>query len=83
LRAKCCSWVSHYIVEDGPFARAFKAFRFDETALYRDLWGDKETKERRYKTKYACPGCEMNVWGKPDLRIACIECERELIADDS
>lgn len=75
--------VSHYIVENGPFAQAFKNFCFDENALYRDLWGDKERKERRDKTKYSCPGCELNAWGKPNIRLACLECELELKADEA
>lgn len=31
----------------------------------------------RKKTKYSCPGCKANVWGKPDLKIRCVECEME------
>lgn len=26
------------------------------------------------KTKYTCPGCEVNVWGRPGLQIRCDEC---------
>ena len=26
------------------------------------------------KTKYACPGCKVNVWGKPNLKIICGSC---------
>lgn len=29
----------------------------------------------RKKTKYTCPECKINVWGKPNLRIRCEECE--------
>ena len=28
----------------------------------------------RNKTKYTCPGCQVNVWGKPDLKIRCEGC---------
>ena len=26
------------------------------------------------KTKYTCPSCKANVWGKPELKIRCDEC---------
>ncbi len=28
----------------------------------------------RKKTKYCCPGCQVNVWGRPSLRIRCEDC---------
>lgn len=33
----------------------------------------------RKKTKYFCPGCKANVWGKPELKIRCENCD-ELFA---
>jgi hypothetical protein len=27
------------------------------------------------KIKYTCPGCEANVWGKPDLNVKCGDCD--------
>lgn len=32
----------------------------------------------REKTKYTCPGCEANVWGKPGLNLLCGECKETL-----
>lgn len=29
----------------------------------------------RNKTKYSCPTCRANVWGKPDLKIRCDTCD--------
>jgi hypothetical protein len=29
----------------------------------------------RKKTKYSCPSCKANVWGKPKLEIRCVACE--------
>lgn len=31
----------------------------------------------RIKTKYSCPSCKANVWGKPGLKIQCVDCEKE------
>lgn len=30
------------------------------------------------RNKYTCPGCELNVWGKPGLRVVCGDCEMPL-----
>lgn len=42
---------------------------------------DEQTRKRmklrtpaRNKTKYTCPGCQTNVWGRPGLQIRCDEC---------
>lgn len=37
---------------------------------------------RSGKTKYTCRGCGINVWGKPGLKLACLDCDIELINID-
>lgn len=32
-------------------------------------------KVAKRKTKYTCPSCEANVWGKPDMHIMCGDCD--------
>ena len=32
----------------------------------------------REKTKYTCPGCGVNVWGKPALNLLCVDCNETL-----
>lgn len=36
---------------------------------------------RSNRDKYTCPGCGLNAWGKPGLRIACSDCELSLVVD--
>ncbi len=36
--------------------------------------GEKEAK-RKSKSKFTCPGCECNAWGKEDLNLKCGECD--------
>lgn len=31
--------------------------------------------KKKNKSKYTCPGCRTNLWGKPGLNIACGKCE--------
>lgn len=37
-----------------------------------------KTGNRSNRSKYSCPGCLMNVWGKPGLRILCGDCDEHL-----
>lgn len=39
--------------------------------------GPKKT-DASNRVKYNCSSCRMNVWGKPDLRISCMDCDRPL-----
>lgn len=83
--------VSHYIVEDGPFARAFAEF---EQLGMNELFGDRlrisesdaakkdREKKKASKTKFTCPGCELNAWAKPDARIMCGDCETPMEPED-
>jgi predicted SprT family Zn-dependent metalloprotease len=49
---------------------------------YKDLLPDKaffsSPFNKNAKSKYQCPSCRLNVWAKPNIRLLCIECEREL-----
>ncbi len=40
----------------------------------------KKAAEKNKKVKYSCPGCEINVWGKPELNLHCNDCEQDLTA---
>lgn len=31
------------------------------------------------KLKYTCPGCNLNVWGKPGLKVRCEDCDERLV----
>lgn len=33
----------------------------------------------KVKSKYSCPDCKLNVWGRSKLRLSCLECSSELI----
>jgi hypothetical protein len=71
--------MSHYVLPNGPFAQSFAelaatGWRLNlESAPHAGLDGG-----RRSKTKFSCPDCGQNAWGKPDLWIACILCGLEM-----
>ena len=76
--------VSHYIEAGGRFEKAFgklpKTYRLPWTCDEPDAATKKKAKQKN-KVKYSCPGCAANVWGKPGLGIACLECEEQFRED--
>jgi hypothetical protein len=69
-----------YVLPDGPFSTTFAAlaasgWRLNLQSTPRPgAQGNPSTS----KTKFSCPGCGQNAWGKPDLAIACIPCGRQM-----
>jgi hypothetical protein len=65
--------VSHYIIKDGPFAKAYAELA--KTGFKLD-WQSKppEPKQRQSKTKFSCPTCGQNTWAKPDAQLICGIC---------
>jgi hypothetical protein len=75
--------MTHYIEEGGPFAKAFEAMPDDWLLPFIGLAPLKETAKGQSKTKFTCPGCGVNVWGKPDLRVMCVDCQEEFQSHES
>lgn len=75
--------MTHYIEDQGKFAGAY-AQLVDQG--FKLSWSDRaaegggSTAPRTTRIKYTCPGCALNIWAKPDIRVACLECESELMA---
>ena len=74
--------MSHYIVDDGPFAVACQALLDKGLTI---TWTDRasegqggQPKARDTRTKYTCPVCKLNAWAKPGIALVCGECEEEL-----
>ena len=55
------------------------------TIPWQAITGDEDTarKKAASKTRYSCPGCELNAWAKPGVRLVCFECEVELLVEKS
>ena len=69
--------MSHYILEDGPFADAAAQLLATGFALHwQSTWPEAlRIAKRRSKTKYTCPQCDQNAWAKPDAALLCGVCE--------
>jgi len=70
--------VSHYIADEGKFARSCAALLADGFTLpYIEIQEQGETgkKKAASKTKYTCPSCNLNAWAKPDTRLKCADCD--------
>jgi predicted SprT family Zn-dependent metalloprotease len=72
--------VSHYILTDGPFTKSFAAlqatgWRLDLESAPRP---GSSTRGLSSKTKFTCPECGQNAWGKPRLEVWCKSCSLAL-----
>jgi hypothetical protein len=71
--------VTHYIIPDGPFTKAFATlaatgWKLNLQSAHRP--GPKGGTNS--KTKFTCSSCGQNAWGKPDLEITCTPCRIEM-----
>jgi predicted SprT family Zn-dependent metalloprotease len=76
--------MTHYIEQGGVYQKAFEqlmqdGFTIPWQALTRDEV--KAAKKRASKTKYTCPCCGLNAWGKADIHLVCGDCEEVLEAE--
>jgi hypothetical protein len=65
-----------YVIPGGPFSTAFaklaaSGWRLNLQSTPRPGAQGNPTAS---KTKFTCPSCGQNVWGKPDTLVACIPC---------
>lgn len=75
--------MTHFIAKDGKYSELIKKFFQTNSPLnYQDkpliTLGGKAGKS---KTKYTCPKCATNAWGKPNLLITCGLDKAEFIAN--
>jgi len=76
--------MSLYIDAGGPFDIACAALIADGFVVkYVDLFGDRDSakKKAESKTKYTCPNRGLNAWSKPDIHLACQDCEQLMLPD--
>jgi predicted SprT family Zn-dependent metalloprotease len=71
--------VTHYIIPDGPYARAYAklasiGFRLNWQSL---PFSAERKKKAASKTKYTCPTCGTNAWAKPETVLICGTCYDE------
>ena len=64
--------MTHYVAEDGPFARAFAARAF--AVPYFDRASESAVTRGKRKVAYTCEVCEDKVWGKPEVLPHCGKC---------
>lgn len=78
--------MSHYIVKGGAFSASCSRLLKSGYKIQAQARGEgvsaRAALKRASKTKYTCPGCGLNAWGKPDILVACIECELPLEAEE-
>jgi SprT-like family len=80
--------MSHYIIEGGVFDRAFEALMAKgwNDILPVDIWrmgvngkGKRVKPAGATRSKFTCPGCDLNAWAKPHARLMCADCEELMV----
>ncbi len=73
--------MSDYIIPNGPFVRAYAKLKASGWKLrLQSAPRAGQTVTVNYKTKFSCPNCGLNVWGKPDARVDCRDCSVPMVA---
>ncbi|MEO6721449.1 MAG: SprT-like domain-containing protein [Ferruginibacter sp.] len=69
--------MSHYIMEGGQFITLWDAMpkEFLYPLVCVSEGGSKAKKAGKNKTKYSCPSCASNIWGKEGLHVHCDDCD--------
>jgi predicted SprT family Zn-dependent metalloprotease len=69
--------VTHFVVKDGPYARAYAKLAKQGLKLRWEsptpMAAEAKAKSDS-KTKYTCPECAQNAWAKPDAMLICGVC---------
>ena len=72
--------MSHYVLDDGPFATAYTELPTDWLLPFVCLEGVSKGRTRDpSKTKYSCRTCGANVWAKCGLHIGCLDCGKAML----
>jgi hypothetical protein len=68
--------VTHYIIPEGLYGQAFAKFKAKGFQLHwQSAPAGKEAKAKKaIKTKFTCPECGQNAWGKPGTLLICGVC---------
>ncbi len=76
--------VSHLIISGGSFDKASEQLLKDIKIAWVDRWTSNARilgAKPKNKTKYVCPVCRLNVWGKPGINILCGNCKCRMIME--
>jgi SprT-like family len=70
--------MTHYILDGGPFDAA--CIKLLETGFVISWKSAPVPKKKAKRTKYVCPTCFAQVWGKPSLNVSCDDCSEAMEA---
>lgn len=76
--------MTHYIVAAGSFDRSYERLQAKGWKLnLQSAMRGNDSAARKSKTKFSCPSCGQNAWGKPDLAVTCTPCGINMQSADS
>jgi predicted SprT family Zn-dependent metalloprotease len=72
-----------YVIPSGPFKKSFAELKKWRLNLQSAPRSGSTSGGTNSKTKFTCPSCQCNAWGKPDLIIGCLQCGAPMKAAQS
>jgi len=69
--------VSHYIIPEGRFAKAYAKLAAQGFQLHWQSIPASARAKKPTRMKFTCPDCGQNAWAKPDALLICGECSDE------
>lgn len=76
--------VSHLIIEGEIFDQVSDKLLAEIQIAWVDRWTSRKTlpgAPQKNKTKYVCPVCHLNIWGKSEIHIICGTCNCRLVQE--
>ena len=71
--------VTHYILDGGRFDKEWELLVENDFVLrYQDRSAMRPVGSGQGQGALPCPSCDIHVWGKPDLHIACLACNQPM-----
>lgn len=74
--------ITHLIIAGGAFEQVCERLLKNIKIAWVDRWIGRTASsglKPKNKTKYVCPKCRLNVWGKPEIHLLCGTCRCRLV----
>jgi predicted SprT family Zn-dependent metalloprotease len=75
--------VSHLIIKGGIFDQICDQLLAKVKIAWVDSWTGvtRLGSQQKNKTKYVCPVCHLNIWGKSEIHVLCGTCKCKMVAE--
>ncbi len=73
--------MTHYVIPGGAYEVALNSMPKEYILPFQSVELPLKLVSAKNKVKYVCPMCDAKIWGKPDMHVMCLSCDKEFIED--